>query len=331
MRRAVDGRTFWRHVVLLVAVSLVAASFGFSRSRETPQDRVADTPTTSATSSTTSSAAPSEKPAPTGTTALAAWAALPVKGRAPSTGYEREHFGTAWADADRNGCDTRNDILSRDLVQKSFKPATRNCVVLSGMLPDKYSGRDIVFERGPGSMDVQIDHVVALQNAWVTGAFTWEVRKRLAFANDPLNLFAVSGLLNAQKGSGDAATWLPPNKAFRCEYVARQVAVKAKYELWVTPAEHEAMHRILSRCPKEPLPSSAAPTIAPIRPAATTTSTSVPSGVVSTPPAPAVGTDPDLGSCAAAGAAGYGPYYEGTDPEYDYYHDADQDGVVCER
>jgi hypothetical protein len=183
-------------------------------------------------------------------TAEAVLETLAVKGRAPKTGYERSQFGPAWSDVDRNGCDTRNDILYRDLTSITYKPGTRDCVVLSGVLVDPYSGEKIAFERGAKtSMDVQIDHVVALSNAWQTGAFKLGYEKRLAFANDPINLLAVKGRLNSQKGDGDAATWLPPLKSIRCAYVAQQIVVKAKYGLWVTPPEKAAMQSLLAKCP----------------------------------------------------------------------------------
>ena len=175
---------------------------------------------------------------------------LAVKGRAPKTGYDRAQFGPAWSDVDRNGCDTRNDILNRDLTSIVYKPGTRDCVVLSGTLIDPYSGEQISFLRGVAtSSDVQIDHVVALSNAWQTGAFKLTYEKRLAFANDPMNLLAVKGRLNSQKGDGDAATWLPPQKNIRCAYVAQQIVVKAKYGLWVTPPEKAAMVSLLAKCP----------------------------------------------------------------------------------
>ena len=183
-------------------------------------------------------------------TAEAVLETLSVKGRAPKTGYERSQFGPAWSDVDRNGCDTRNDILKRDLTAIVFKSGTRECVVLSGTLMDPYSGEKISFERGvKSSMDVQIDHVVALSNAWQTGAFKLTAEKRMALANDPMNLFAVKGRLNSQKGDGDAATWLPPLKSIRCSYVSQQIVVKAKYGLWVTPPEKAAMQSLLAKCP----------------------------------------------------------------------------------
>jgi hypothetical protein len=180
-----------------------------------------------------------------------------TKGRAAKTGYTRAQFGPAWADVDRNGCDTRNDILKRDLINLVFKEKTNGCTVLSGTLVDPFSGETINFVQGAKtSSDVQIDHSVALSNAWQTGAFKLTPEQRKAFANDPLNLLAVKGKLNSQKGDGDAATWLPPLKSYRCDYVARQIAVKIKYKLWFTAPEKEAMIRILKTCPEKVLPTS---------------------------------------------------------------------------
>ena len=175
---------------------------------------------------------------------------LAVKGRAPKTGYSRSAFGPAWSDVDRNGCDTRNDILKRDLTQITFRAKTKDCVVESGLLLDPFSGENINFQRGEKtSALVQIDHVVALSNAWQTGAFKLNLAQRTAFANDPSNLLAVKGKLNSQKGDGDAATWLPPRKSYRCEYVTKQVMVKAKYGLWLTAPEKAAILKILKSCP----------------------------------------------------------------------------------
>lgn len=188
--------------------------------------------------------------------ARAALDAVPVKGRAPKTGYSRAQFGSAWADVDRNGCDQRDDVLKRDLDRETFKPGTHDCVVLTGTLTDPYTGKTIVFTRGRGtSDDIQIDHVVSLSNAWQTGAqqLGTETRKRLA--NDPLNLMAVDGPTNQAKGDGDFATWKPPVRSYWCPYVARQVAVKTRYQLWVTQAEHDAMAQALLVCPDEPLPA----------------------------------------------------------------------------
>ena len=186
--------------------------------------------------------------------ALAALAHLPVKGRAPKTGYARAAFGQAWTDdvdvsLGHNGCDTRNDILRRDLTGERLKPGTRGCVVLSGVLADPYTARTITFTRGRStSSRVQIDHVVALGDAWVTGAQQLTAVQRTTLANDPLNLLAVDGPTNSAKRDSDAASWLPPNKAYRCTYVARQVGVKQRYHLWVTPAEGAQIARILAGC-----------------------------------------------------------------------------------
>ncbi|MER5422205.1 HNH endonuclease family protein [Streptosporangium roseum] len=182
-------------------------------------------------------------------TALKDLKKLQVKGRAPMTGYDRDKFGPAWSDVDHNGCDTRNDILKRDLKDETFKQGTHDCIVLTGILDDPYSGKTIKFERGQKtSMDVQIDHVVALADAWQKGAQQWPVSKRKELANDPLNLLAADGPLNSQKGAGDAATWLPPRRAYRCTYVSRQIDVKIKYDLWVTSAEKDAMQTVLNSC-----------------------------------------------------------------------------------
>ncbi|AMB59202.1 hypothetical protein AWU67_10370 [Microterricola viridarii] len=204
----------------------------------------------------TAPAAPAP-PAASGT-ALEQLGTLPVKGRAPKTGYDRTvSFGTAWRDVDQNGCDTRNDVLARDLTAID-RPA--GCRVLSGRLADPYTGTTIDFVRGQGtSQAVQIDHVVALMNAWETGAQQLTVERRTELANDPLNLLAVEGRANSQKGAGDAATWLPPSKGYRCEYVARQVAVKANYNLWVTQAEHDAIEGVLAGCPGQPAPAQNPP------------------------------------------------------------------------
>ena len=180
-----------------------------------------------------------------------------TKGRAAKTGYTRAQFGAEWADVDRNGCDTRNDTLKRDLTNIVFKEKTNSCTVLSGTLVDPFSGETINFVQGAKtSSEVQIDHTVALSNAWQTGAFKLTADQRKAFANDPLNLLAVKGKLNSQKGDGDAATWLPPLKSYRCEYVSRQIAVKIKYSLWFTAPEKEAMIRILKSCPEKGMPTS---------------------------------------------------------------------------
>lgn len=176
---------------------------------------------------------------------------LQVKGRASKDDYDRTAFGQAWLDADRNGCDTRNDILRRDLVAVEFTSGS-SCRVASGQFQEPYTGSQTTFRRGQEtSAAVQIDHVVALADAWQKGAKELTVQQRQRLANDPLNLIAADGPENVKKGAGDAATWLPPNKNFRCHYIARQISVKTAYKLWVTQAEKDAMKRVLSSCPEQ--------------------------------------------------------------------------------
>ena len=177
--------------------------------------------------------------------ALVALNNLEVKGRAPKTGYARSQF-PHWSDPDRNGCDARNDTLKRDLTNITYKVGTRDCKVIAGQLLDPFSGKLISFSANGKAID--IDHVVSLSNAWQTGAAYFDKNKRNQIANDPLNLLAVDAKLNRKKGDGDAATWLPPNKTFRCEYVGLQISVKAKYALWVTAAEKTAMEKVLQAC-----------------------------------------------------------------------------------
>ncbi|WP_346959337.1 DUF1524 domain-containing protein [uncultured Arthrobacter sp.] len=259
--------------------------------------------------------------------ALDVLSTLPVKGRAPKTGYSRDQFGQAWADVDRNGCDTRNDVLRRDVTAEALKPGTRGCVVLSGVLKDPYTGKLIAFLRGAStSSAVQIDHVVALSDAWQKGAQRLSPARRLAFANDPLNLLAVDGPANLRKSDGDAATWLPPNKAYRCDYVARQISVKASYALWVTAAEHDAMARILGDCPAAVVPASqqpAAPAPAPAAPPAPKAPATLPARPA---PAPAA---VHYANCTAVRAAGAAPIRQGQ-PGFSSKFDGDGDGVGCE-
>lgn len=279
--------------------------------------------------------APRPVAAPEPGTALALLGTLAVKGRAPKTGYDRAAFGPAWADTDRNGCDTRNDVLARDLTGVAYKPGTRDCVVMRGELAEPYTGRTMSFRKSDASA-VHIDHVVALSDAWQKGAQGWGADKRLAFANDPLNLLAVDGPANSAKSDGDAATWLPPHKPFRCPMVARQVAVKAKYGLWIVPAERDAIARVLDTCPREPAPVGTHPTeasVAPVKPAPA-------------PPPPAGGAKQyanctELRKDYRGGVARHGAVNQGGRSRYvPHYDDAlyaanttsdrDKDGVACE-
>ncbi|MGD9957069.1 MAG: DUF1524 domain-containing protein [Candidatus Nanopelagicales bacterium] len=296
------------------APSVVASS-----SAPAPSETPSATPTPSAGTST-----PVPKSA-----AVVALAGLTVKGRAPKTGYTRERFGPAWVDVDRNGCDTRNDMLIRDLTDRTM---SGSCKVMAGTLDDPYTASTIRFVRG-GASEVDVDHVVSLSDAWQKGATPWPYAKRVAFANDPLNLQPTDSSANRQKGDGDAATWLPPNKAYRCDYVARQIAVKKKYRLWVTGAERDAMLRVLGACPGQALPAPGPqPTIASNTggPEPGTSPTAAPKPAA-TKPSSSGSLDPRYGTCKEAIAHGLGPYIRGVDPEYAWYIDRDKDGKVCER
>lgn len=184
--------------------------------------------------------------------AIQALGQLAVKGRAPKTGYERKQFFDGWGQAP--GCDMRNYILKRDLTNVITRSES-DCTVMQGTLIDPYTNKTVLFVRSPeGSDDVQIDHVVALSDAWQKGAQQLSYQQRNQLANDPLNLLAVDGPTNNKKGDADAASWLPPNKDYRCRYIARQIAVKQKYQLWVTEAERNVMQDVLKACPDQGLP-----------------------------------------------------------------------------
>ena len=292
-----------------------AAEAGASASASAVASAVAPpAPATPRSAADPSVPAPAPAPPVPAGTALAELARLEVKGRAPRTGYDRDLFASGWGDPDRNGCDTRNDVLARDLTGETFLPGTRNCVVATGTLVDPYSGATIAFRRGQGTSEaVQIDHVVAVSDAWQKGAQRWDRARRAAFYDDPLNLLAVDGALNSQKGDGDAATWLPPARGTRCGYVARQIAVKRAYGLWVTAAERDAMARVLSSCPEQDLPAGGA---------------RVPPPVPGPQAAPAPAAAP-FANCAEARAAGATPVRRG-DPGYGGHLDGDGDGVGCE-
>ncbi|ORW95016.1 HNH endonuclease family protein [Mycolicibacter terrae] len=178
--------------------------------------------------------------------------ALPVKGWDRGQDFKRYRFGERWSDDvnvefGHNGCNTRDDILRRDLTRIELRRGT--CLVQRGVLHDPYSGNTIEFVRGPQTSEsVQVDHLVSLADAWYKGARSWDDGRRRDFANDPRNLLAVSAQANFDKAFRDAAGWLPANAAFACEFVARQVTVKTEYRLWVSSNEKTAMHRVLRRC-----------------------------------------------------------------------------------
>ncbi|CAN1536759.1 Domain of unknown function DUF1524 [Mycobacteriaceae bacterium] len=177
---------------------------------------------------------------------------LEVRGWDRTSDFKRSQFGKAWSDDvnvefGHNGCNTRDDILRRDLKNLVVRP--RTCYAQTGTLVDPYTGETIAFTRGPDTSNaVEIDHVVALADAWYKGARSWDPQRRLDFANDPRNLLAVSPKANFDKAFRDAASWLPPNEAFRCDFVARQIEVKTAYGLWLAAKEKKAMEAVLKRC-----------------------------------------------------------------------------------
>ena len=373
----VTGRRSWALIptrkigAIALAASLVAVISGgiVGAASGAPEGVSAESPTASPTASSKPSATPTPTPAAsfteespidpatvvapdedaavvvadtgvTNTTALALLATVPVKGKAAKTGYDRTAmFGSAWLDVDRNGCDTRNDILSRDLTDVT-KSGT--CKVLAGSLVSPFTAASVAFVRGQDtSALVQIDHVVSLSNAWQTGAQQLSQAQRVSLANDPINLLAVDGRSNSQKGDGDTATWLPSNKSFRCGYVARQVSVKATYGLWVTQAEHDAIANVLSSCSGEmavtssfaPLP--APPVVVAPEPVAAPEVQPEPAPAPEAPApepepvAPAPTVEVYYQNCDAVRAAGAAPIYAGT-PGYASHLDRDKDGIGCD-
>lgn len=216
------------------------------------------TPTgTPATSTSTVTHTTTVAPSPTTTQSPghAALEGLPIQPADHTAPYRRDAFGQRWSDDvtvefGHNGCDTRNDILRRDLRDVIVKPNTHDCVALSGTLDDPYTGATIAFQRGQDTSPmIQIDHIVALANAWATGAQQWDDQTRRNFANDPRNLLAVDGPTNISKSAGDATQWLPPNEAFICDFTHAQINIKRTYGLWVTQAEHDALaHAIDTHC-----------------------------------------------------------------------------------
>ena len=178
---------------------------------------------------------------------------IPVRAWASKAGYARSQFGDGWGSI--GNCDTRNYILIRDLTHLTYR-SSPDCTVATGVLRDPYTGKTINFVRGvKTSTAVQIDHVVALSDSWQKGAQTLSYATRVAMANDPLELLAVDGPSNESKSDSDAANWLPPNHSYWCPYVARQIAVKAKYHLWMSTAEKARISQVLHSCPAQLVPT----------------------------------------------------------------------------
>jgi hypothetical protein len=190
-----------------------------------------------------------------GVDVLAGIAEVPVRIR--SYDYRREAFGDTWTDDNpapggHNGCDTRNDILDRDLVDKTYVSIKR-CpnAVATGTLHDPYTNATVPFVRGAQvGAAVQIDHLVPLAYAWDMGARNWTDEIRTRFANDPANLLAVDGEVNQDKGDGEPAVWMPPNRAFWCQYAVQFVAVLRGYGLPVDVPSATVLRDAAGTCPR---------------------------------------------------------------------------------
>ena len=244
-------------VALVLSVLVVAAVAGLLLWQERANHVSSPSPTWRAPDPASSgppapSAPPAQGPTPRYDLARRQLKALQVRGWDRESDFRRYQFGQAWSDDvnvefGHHGCNTRDDILRRDLKNLVVRPFT--CFAQSGTLVDPYTGVTIDFVRGPEtSNSVEIDHVVALADAWYKGAREWDPQRRLDFANDPRNLLAVSPKANFDKAFRDAAGWLPPDEAFRCDFVARQIEVKTAYGLWVSAKEKRALGEVLDRC-----------------------------------------------------------------------------------
>lgn len=170
--------------------------------------------------------------------------------------YRRDAFGDSWTDdttapGGRNGCDTRNDILDRDLIDKTYVSIKR-CpnAVGTGTLLDPYTSEVVPFTRGNRvGAAVQIDHLVPLALAWDLGARNWTEEKRIRFANDPANLLAVDGPTNQDKGDAEPAVWMPPNAGFHCQYAMQFIAVLRGYGLPVDAPSAAVLRDAAQTCP----------------------------------------------------------------------------------
>lgn len=186
--------------------------------------------------------------------ALSRLDSLPVVAQRPERDdYDRAAFGAAWTDevsvaGGGNGCDTRNDILARDLQDIRAGPVP-SCprAVVAGEFRSPYSGEFVVFRRDRGASTVQIDHIVPLAYAWDMGAWSWEFGRRLEFANDPANLVAVDGASNQDKSDSEPARWMPPARGFWCQYAIQFVTVSVTYGLTIDVESREVLADAL-RC-----------------------------------------------------------------------------------
>ncbi|MFF0943964.1 DUF1524 domain-containing protein [Kocuria sp. CPCC 205300] len=311
--------------VLAVAVAvapsaLLAGSSPLPPTVATSTAAPTPTPSASRTAGTVVSASPEPTEGQGSSSAtMDALEALTVDARDSMSDYDRYTKFGDWIDADGDCVNTRDEILARDLDDVV---SDDGCRVTSGTLDDPYTGDPISFTRGiTTSSDVQIDHVVASGNAWASGARNLSQAERVEFYNDPLNLLAVDGSVNGAKSDLTADEWLPPQESFQCEYVATQIAVKAKYELRVTASEKAAMADVLSTCPDQELPTGA--------PLGGMATASAASDRVSAWESPAPTAGAFFGNCTEARESGAAPLLRGS-PGYEPHLDGDLDGVACE-
>ncbi|MGD1109426.1 MAG: HNH endonuclease family protein [Mycobacterium sp.] len=227
----------WLSVAAVLAVLVAYQTLGSSAAKHAEVAARADVPTVQP-----------------GTDVLAGISVLPQ--RTHRYDYHRSAYGDAWDDDNdapggHNGCDTRDDILNRDLVDKTYVSIKR-CpdAVATGTLHDPYTNITIAFQRGAKvGESVQIDHIVPLAYAWDMGAYGWPDAERLRFANDPANLLAVEGQANQDKGDSPPALWMPPNRAFACQYGMQFIAVLRGYQLPVDQASSGVLRQAAATCP----------------------------------------------------------------------------------
>jgi hypothetical protein len=295
------------------------------------------TPSTVAatTSAPPTTAAPATtRPVPGSLSALEVLARIPVA-KEVQAGYKRDLFGV-WDDADHDGCDSRAEVLIRDSTVPA--PVSSGCTA-PGWWMSAYDGVVVT-----DASELQVDHVVALQEAWDSGAYAWSPARRIAYGNDLTDrrtLRAVTVASNEAKGDKDPSNWLPPLEVDQCSYIGDVVAIKARWGLSMDQSEWGRIRILLAGpCAGWTIAPWAAPPV-PIQPPTTPATTAAPKATPPPTPAPSpaptpaatpapVVLDPQFGTCKEAKANGYGPYHQGVDPEYDWYRDADSDGIVCE-
>lgn len=199
-------------------------------------------------------ATPTMGPSTTGTQARAQLGGLTTADRHPDTPrYRRDAFGTPWADTDHDGCNQRDDVLLRDAEPGTVRTRRQGRCdhdVLAGTWLDPYTGRTLTFtdlKTSRQAQAIQIDHLVPLAEAWVSGASSWTAQRRQAFATDLDELLAVDGPTNMAKSDDDPAAWRP-RRAFQCDYAIRWIGTKARWHLAVDASERRALVEMLDMC-----------------------------------------------------------------------------------